>query len=166
MAERRPQPARPLRSSGSSDHRRRTASAGEAHRHARGERILRDGRVERRSGASARTRPAARTAPVRRRRKLGAVRLPLAASPRRLHVILVVMAMGLSLCAGRLLQLQGFDSARYTASSVDALTRTLPLLPARGDITDRNGAVLASTQPAVAVTADPTLTAAKAAQTA
>ena len=68
------------------------------------------------------------------------------------------MAMGLSLCAGRLLQLQGFDSARYTADSVDALTRTLPLLPARGDITDRNGQVLASTQPAVAVTADPTLT--------
>ena len=65
--------------------------------------------------------------------------------------------MGLSLCAGRLLQLQGFDSARYTADSIDALTRTLPLLPSRGEITDRNGAVLASTQPAVAVTADPTL---------
>ena len=61
------------------------------------------------------------------------------------------------LCAGRLLQLQGFDSARYTADSIDALTRTLPLLPSRGEITDRNGAVLASTQPAVAVTADPTL---------
>ena len=38
------------------------------------------------------------------------------------------------------------------------MTRTLPLLPARGDIADRNGQVLASTQPAVAVTADPTLT--------
>ena len=66
-----------------------------------------------------------------------------------------MLAMALSLCAGRLLQLQGFDSSAYAASA-DALTRTLPLLPARGQITDRNGLVLASTQPAVAVTADPT----------
>ena len=166
MVERRPHPARPLRGATRTEHTRRSTSAGEAHRHARGERILRDGRVERRGGSAdrARVRPATRTAPARRRRPLGSVRLPLAAPNRRLHVVLVVMAMGLSLCAGRLLQLQGFDSARYTASSVDALTRTLPLLPARGDITDRNGAVLASTQPAVAVTADPTLTGPKAAQ--
>ncbi len=71
--------------------------------------------------------------------------------------------MALSLCAGRLLQLQGFDSSSYPA---DALLRTLPLLPARGQITDRDGLVLASTQPAVAVTADPTLTAPKAAEVA
>jgi cell division protein FtsI (penicillin-binding protein 3) len=71
--------------------------------------------------------------------------------------------MGLSLCAGRLLQLQGFESSSYPA---DALLRTLPLLPARGEITDRNGQVLASTQPAVAVTADPTLTGERAAEVA
>ncbi len=65
------------------------------------------------------------------------------------------MAIGLSLCAGRLVQLQGFDSASY---SNEALTRTLPLLPARGEITDRNGEVFASTQATVAVTADPSLT--------
>jgi cell division protein FtsI (penicillin-binding protein 3) len=70
----------------------------------------------------------------------------------------VVIAVGLSLCGGRLLQLQGFDSAAYAATSADLLTRKLPLLPSRGTITDRNGDVLASTQPAVAVTADPTLT--------
>ena len=74
-------------------------------------------------------------------------------------MVLVVVAMALSLCAGRLLQLQGFDSSSYPA---DAMLRTLPLLPARGEITDRNGLVLASTQPAVAVTADPTLVADKA----
>jgi cell division protein FtsI (penicillin-binding protein 3) len=87
----------------------------------------------------------------------------LASATRRLHVVLILMAMGLSLCAGRLLQLQGFDSSSYPA---DALLRTLPLLPARGQITDRNGLVLASTQPAVAVTADPTLTAGNAAEVA
>nr|WP_294690974.1 penicillin-binding protein 2 [uncultured Friedmanniella sp.] len=85
-------------------------------------------------------------------------RVPLASSPRRLHALLVVIAVGLSLCGGRLLQLQGFDSAAYAATSAGLLTRTLPLLPSRGTITDRNGEVLASTQPAVAVTADPTLT--------
>ena len=89
------------------------------------------------------------------------IRLPLASGPRRLHVLLIAIAMALSLCAGRLLQLQGFDSSSYKA---DALTRTLPLLPARGELTDRNGLVLASTQPAVAVTADPTLTAPRAAE--
>ncbi|HET8916131.1 MAG TPA: penicillin-binding protein 2, partial [Propionibacteriaceae bacterium] len=73
------------------------------------------------------------------------IRLPLASAPRRLHVLLIAVAMALSLCAGRLLQLQGFDSSSYTA---EALTRTLPLLPARGEISDRNGLVLASTQPA------------------
>jgi cell division protein FtsI (penicillin-binding protein 3) len=83
------------------------------------------------------------------------LRLPLASATRRLHLVLIVAAMALSLCAGRLLQLQGFDSSSYPA---EALLRTLPLLPARGEITDRNGLVLASTQPAVAVTADPTLT--------
>jgi cell division protein FtsI (penicillin-binding protein 3) len=87
----------------------------------------------------------------------------LASATRRLHVVLILMAMGLSLCAGRLLQLQGFDSSSYPA---DALLRTLPLLPARGQITDRNGLVLASTQPAVAVTADPTLTAGNASEVA
>jgi cell division protein FtsI (penicillin-binding protein 3) len=78
-----------------------------------------------------------------------------------LHVLLIAITMALSLCAGRLLQLQGFDSSSYKA---DALTRTLPLLPARGELTDRNGMVLASTQPAVAVTADPTLTTPRAAE--
>jgi cell division protein FtsI (penicillin-binding protein 3) len=74
------------------------------------------------------------------------------------------MAIALSLCAGRLLQLQGFDSAAYAATSAEQLTRTLPLLPSRGDITDRNGLVLATTEAAVAVTADPAHTAPKAAE--
>jgi cell division protein FtsI (penicillin-binding protein 3) len=87
----------------------------------------------------------------------------LASATRRLHLVLIIAAMALSLCAGRLLQLQGFESSSYPA---DALLRTLPLLPARGEITDRNGLVLASTQPAVAVTADPTLTGERAAEVA
>ncbi|HYP45742.1 MAG TPA: penicillin-binding protein 2 [Propionibacteriaceae bacterium] len=76
----------------------------------------------------------------------------------------MALAIALSLCAGRLLQLQGFDSSAYAAMSSEQLTRTLPLLPSRGDITDRNGLVLATTEAAVAVTADPVLTRAKAAE--
>ncbi|HEY5820896.1 MAG TPA: penicillin-binding protein 2 [Propionibacteriaceae bacterium] len=155
MAEqRRPHPSQP-----GAGHRRvlrterphpasRTARPSE--QHARGERILRD-------GTRVAPRPRADRIPPVRRPPRREVRMPLASSPRRLHVVLIVVAMGLSLCGGRLLQLQGFDSAAYAASSADALTRTLPLLPARGELTDRNGLVLASTQPAVAVTADPTL---------
>ena len=148
-------PSRPLRTSTPADHAHPTDADGPSTLHARGVRILRDGTVHR---PRPRVAPSPRIRLVRRRPPL---RLPLASAPRRLHVVLIVVAMALSLCAGRLLQLQGFDSSSYTA---DALTRTLPLLPARGEITDRNGLVLASTQPAVAVTADPTLTAPHAAE--
>ena len=112
-----------------------------------------------RSGARTGGRPGGPSAPPR-----PPLRMPLASSPRRLHAVLIVIAVGLSLCGGRLLQLQGFDSAAYAATSADLLTRKLPLLPSRGTITDRNGQVLASTQPAVAVTADPTLTGPRAAE--
>ncbi len=86
------------------------------------------------------------------------IRIPLAHTARRLHVVLVVIAIALSLCAGRLVQLQGFESSAYAAVSAEALVRKLPLLPARGELTDRNAVLLATTEPAVAVTADPTLT--------
>lgn len=92
------------------------------------------------------------------------LRIPLASGPRRLRGMLLVMAIALSLCAGRLLQLQGLDSSAYAATAAEQLTRTLPLLPSRGDITDRHGLVFASTQAGVAVTADPLLTGPKAAQ--
>ena len=141
-----------------------------------GSRPLRPGRTTStaRTGGTARTvtssapsrhqLSAARTAAKARARAAEPLRIPLAAGPGRLRVMLVAMAIALSLCAGRLLQLQGFDSAAYAADSADQLTRTLPLLPSRGDITDRNGLVLAATEAAVAVTADPQLTAGKAAQ--
>jgi cell division protein FtsI (penicillin-binding protein 3) len=160
--EHRRQPApkaspRPLRAPAAVDHLRPTAADRSSTLHARGVRILRD-------GSEVTPRPRVRQpAPIRPVRRRPPIRLPLASAPRRLHVLLIAVAMALSLCAGRLLQLQGFDSSSYTA---DALTRTLPLLPARGEITDRNGLVLASTQPAVAVTADPTLTAPRAAEVA
>ena len=150
-----PAPSRPLRTPTAAGHWRPMATGRPSTLHARGVRILRDGTVHT-------PRPRVRQPPrIRLVRRRPPMRLPLASAPRRLHVVLIAIAMALSLCAGRLLQLQGFDSSSYAA---DALTRTLPLLPARGEISDRNGLVLASTQPAVAVTADPTLTASRAAE--
>jgi cell division protein FtsI (penicillin-binding protein 3) len=151
----RPGSSRPLRSAAGARHPRLPATDRSSALHARGLRILRDGTVP-----TPRQR-IPQPPPIRLVRRRPPMRLPLASAPRRLHVLLIAIAMALSLCAGRLLQLQGFDSSSYTA---DALTRTLPLLPARGEITDRNGLVLASTQPAVAVTADPTLTTPRAAE--
>lgn len=117
------------------------------------------------AGAGVRPRSVPRGAPQRRRsRRKRALRIPLANTPRRLHAVLLILGISLSLCAGRLLQLQGFDSSAYAALTADQLTTKLPLLPSRGQITDRNGVVLAATQPAVAVTADPTLTSARAAE--
>jgi cell division protein FtsI (penicillin-binding protein 3) len=151
----RSDPRRPLRATVAADRPRPTETDRPSTLHARGVRILRDGTV-------LTPRPRVRQPPpIRLVRRRPPMRLPLASATRRLHVLFIAIAMALSLCAGRLLQLQGFDSSSYTA---DALTRTLPLLPARGEITDRNGVVLASTQPAVAVTADPTLTAPRAAE--
>jgi cell division protein FtsI (penicillin-binding protein 3) len=151
----RPAPSRPLRTSTAAGHWRQMPSNRPSTLHARGVRILRDGTVHT-------PRPRVPQSPrIRLVRRRPPMRLPLASAPRRLHVVLIAVAMALSLCAGRLLQLQGFDSSSYAA---DALTRTLPLLPARGEISDRNGLVLAATQPAVAVTADPTLTVSRAAE--
>jgi cell division protein FtsI (penicillin-binding protein 3) len=151
----RPVSPRSLRSTDAASHPRLKATDRPSTLHDRGVRILRDGTV-------LTPRPQGRQPPpIRLVHRRPPMRLPLASASRRLHVLLIVIAMALSLCAGRLLQLQGFDSSSYKA---DALTRTLPLLPARGELTDRNGLVLASTQPAVAVTADPTLTSPRAAE--
>lgn len=96
--------------------------------------------------------------------RAGQLRMPLASTNKRLQIVLIAMAVLMSLCAGRLLQLQGFDSQAYAATAARQMTRTLPLPAVRGTITDRNGTTLAEAQPAVAVTCDPTLTGPKAEQ--
>lgn len=85
------------------------------------------------------------------------LRLPLGAGDKRLRAALLVMAIVISICGGRLLQLQGFDSNAYAATAAAQMTRTVAMPAVRGAITDRNGAVLADTAAAVLITADPTL---------
>lgn len=119
-----------------------------------------------RQSAAARSgqrRPATRRPATRRpatRRPRGhrpPLRMPLGAADKRLRVALLVLAIVVSICGGRLLQLQGFDSNAYAATAAAQMTRTVAMPAVRGTITDRNGAVLADTAAAVMITADPTL---------
>ncbi len=69
---------------------------------------------------------------------------------------MLVMAVVITLLAGRAFQLQGLDSAANAQAAAEKMTHTRTIKATRGSILDRNGEVLASTQPAVKVIADPT----------
>jgi cell division protein FtsI (penicillin-binding protein 3) len=69
----------------------------------------------------------------------------------------VVLAVVLSLFMGRLLQLQAVDAPSYAARAEAGRLRTVELPATRGDITDSNGTVLATSVAAVNVTTDQTL---------
>lgn len=83
--------------------------------------------------------------------------MPLANSTGRLKIMLLVLGIVASVCAGRLVQIQGLDAPAYAATATKQLTRSVPLAATRGTVTDREGVVLAVTSPAVMITADPTL---------
>ncbi len=75
----------------------------------------------------------------------------------RLRAALVLAATVLALMAGRLVQLQGVQSAAYSRQVNAQEVRTVPLLASRGTITDIDGRVLAEDVPSATVTADPRL---------
>ncbi|MBS5745116.1 MAG: penicillin-binding protein 2 [Cutibacterium avidum] len=73
----------------------------------------------------------------------------------RLTIIMaafLVLAIGL---ASRALQLQAIEAPAYAASAAARMKYTYDLQPDRGRLTDRNGTVMAQTQPAVLVFVDP-----------
>lgn len=71
----------------------------------------------------------------------------------------MLLAVVLSLFAGRLVQLQGLDARTYATEAEQGRLRTAVLPAVRGAITDRNGVALATTVDAVNITADQTLVA-------
>jgi cell division protein FtsI (penicillin-binding protein 3) len=77
----------------------------------------------------------------------------------RLRLSILCIGFVLSLFAARLFQLQGVDANAYASMAEDESTQTVELHAGRGAIVDRNGVELASTVDAVALTADPTMTA-------
>lgn len=86
-------------------------------------------------------------------------RLPLAPSVPRLRILLIMVAVTISLLAGRAIQVQAIDASPVAikANDQNTLTRTLPAM--RGTVTDRNGEILAYTQDTVAVTVNPRMVA-------
>ena len=79
------------------------------------------------------------------------------ASPaRRLRVTLLCTGFVLSLIAGRLVQLQGLDGARYRALAERQRLHTVSVPAERGSITTADGTILAMTVQTDTVTADPT----------
>jgi cell division protein FtsI (penicillin-binding protein 3) len=76
---------------------------------------------------------------------------------RRVGITLLVIAIVLTLFAGRLVQLQGMDSARYKAAAAAEQVQVNPLPALRGTIFGANGQQLAMTIETYTVTSDPTL---------
>ena len=87
-------------------------------------------------------------APSPKRRR---IRLPLARSVRRVRALLIVVAVVFSLAAGRAVQVQAIDATTVAQEAADQITVTRDLPAFRGEITDRNGEVLAMTADTVKV---------------
>jgi cell division protein FtsI (penicillin-binding protein 3) len=80
------------------------------------------------------------------------------ASPaRRLGATLLVLALVLSVFAGRLIQLQGLDAGRFRAEANSQRLGTVAIPAVRGEITSSDGSVLAMTSSTDTVFADPEL---------
>ena len=82
-------------------------------------------------------------------------RLPVAPSVPRLRVLLIMVAVIFSLAAGRAVQVQAIDANTVAAEAAEQMTVSHVLPAFRGEITDRNGEVLAMTQDTVWVIASP-----------
>ena len=91
-----------------------------------------------------------RTPPAKRRR----IRVPLARSVRRVRALLIAVAVVFSLAAGRAVQVQAIDATTVAQEAADQITVTRDLPAFRGEITDRNGEVLAMTADTVKVMVD------------
>lgn len=76
---------------------------------------------------------------------------------RRLGITLLCIVFVLSLFAGRLVQLQGMESAHYRQLATTERERTIPLPAMRGSITAADGTALAMTVETYLVYADPPL---------
>ncbi|WP_461110042.1 peptidoglycan D,D-transpeptidase FtsI family protein [Tessaracoccus terricola] len=68
---------------------------------------------------------------------------------------MVVMALVVAVCIGRAFQLQAFDSEAMAAQAAEKMQSTRELPATRGSIMDRNGVVLAATEPAMLISVDP-----------
>ena len=106
--------------------------------------------------------PASDSRPARSSARRAGLKVPSAllrrASPRRrLRICLLCIALALSLFAGRLVQIEGFDSAQYQTASRQQQLAHIQFPVVRGNITTSDGTELAMTVQTARVLADPKL---------
>ena len=102
--------------------------------------------------------PAINRRPAGRQKGRGmrrAWKLPLGRSSMRIRAFMMAVLLLVMVCVGRAIQLQALESQTFAAQAAEKMQNTRELLPERGAIADRNGVVLAATQPAMHITADP-----------
>lgn len=111
----------------------------------------RAGARQQRPGAS--RRPSSERSKTRQYRK--AWRLPVGRSSLRIRTFMVATLVFVLVCLGRAVQLQAIEAQTIAAEAAMKMQNARDLLPNRGGISDRNGVVLATTEPAFHITADP-----------
>lgn len=89
------------------------------------------------------------------RRYKRTVRLPVGRSAVRIRVFMVIIGLVLLGTCLRAVQLQGLDASAYASEAATKMQSTRELPANRGTISDRNGVVLATTEPAMIVSIDP-----------
>lgn len=70
-------------------------------------------------------------------------------------MFLVLISLLVGVCVVRAFQLQAFDSQAFAAEAARKMQATRALPATRGTISDRNGVVLAATEPAMLISVDP-----------
>ena len=111
------------------------------------------GRAPAKRPSSSRPGAAGRRSEARRYRKT--LRLPVGRIGVRIRVFMVTLAVLLGIAGVRAVQLQGIDAQAFAAEAAAKMESTRDLPATRGTITDRNGAVMAATEPAMIVSIDP-----------
>ena len=106
--------------------------------------------TSRRSATSGTTR--AGSSQARRYRR--SWQLPVGRSSTRIRAFMVVIALLVAVCVGRAFQLQAIDADAFADQAASKMQSTHELPATRGSITDRNGVVLAATEPAMMITVD------------
>lgn len=82
--------------------------------------------------------------------------MPVGTPRNRIRFALAALALVATLLASRAIVIQGLDSASNAAKAAQLMSVSKTIVPNRGTITDRYGEVLASSEPAVTIVADPT----------
>lgn len=148
MTERRPHPSSSRTSRKPATRTPRTSTANNARSASTGAKAA-PKPVIRKGGVASGSRP------VRKVTYTTTWRLPVGSTRKRLNAALAVLTVLILVCAGRLVQVQVFDTHAYAVQAAKMAGRTSDIPAQRGTIVDRNGVVLVETESAANVIVDP-----------